>query len=67
MKYRHALLAGVLAGVALSASAYDGDVVVESDQACPEGTFRSVPYYSWKDGGFVHAGWVCESPYKDGN
>ena len=67
MNYRHALLAGVLAGVALSASARSGDVVVESDQACPDGTFRSVPYYSWKNGGFVFDGWLCESPYKGGN
>ncbi|HET9477199.1 MAG TPA: hypothetical protein VFP63_06905 [Dehalococcoidia bacterium] len=66
MKYRHALLASVLAGVALSASAHSDDVVIELDKTCPAGTFRSLPYYSWKDGGFILDGWLCESLYKGG-
>ena len=58
---------GGLPSAALCASAYDGDVVVGLDKACPEGTARSVPCYSWKDGGLVHVGWVCTSLYKGGN
>jgi hypothetical protein len=63
MKYRHALLAVALAGVAFSASARSGDVI-ELDKACPAGTFRGLPSYSWKEGGFVFDGWLCESLYK---
>jgi hypothetical protein len=64
MKYRHALLAAVLAGVAFSASAQDADVIVGRDEACPAGTFPSLPYYSWEDGRLVRDGLVCESLYK---
>lgn len=66
MKYRHAFLTGVLAAVASSASAYSHDVVVKLDEDCPRGTVRSVAHYSWKNGGFVRDGWLCESLYKGG-
>ena len=63
MKYFRALVAASLAGVAFSASAQDADVIVESGQACPAGTARSVPSYSWEDGRFVQDGYLCESLY----
>ena len=66
MKYRHAVLAGGLAVVASSASAYNHDVVIKLDEACPTGTVRSVAHYSWTDEGFVFDGWLCESLYKGG-
>lgn len=67
MRYRHALFAAVLAGVASSASARVADVIVEPEEACPAGFFPSVPAYSWKNGGFVLDGLVCESLHKRGN
>jgi hypothetical protein len=67
MKYRHALFAAVLAAVASSASAHVADVIVAPEEACPAGTFPSIPAYNWKDGRFVLDGWVCESPHKRGN
>lgn len=67
MKFRHALFAAVLAGLAGSASAQVADVIVELGEGCPAGTFQSVPAYSWKDGRFVLDGRVCESLHKRGN
>jgi hypothetical protein len=66
MKYCRALVAAILAGVAFSASAQDADVVVDSAETCPAGTFASVPSYDWEDGRFVRDGWLCESLYKGG-
>jgi hypothetical protein len=63
MKYRHALVAAILAGVAVSASAQDR-VIVKQGEACPAGTTQSVPSYTWKDGRLVRDGTVCESLYK---
>jgi hypothetical protein len=58
------LVAAVLAGFALSASAYDSDTVtVSSADDCPAGTAASVASYQWQDDHFVRNGWVCESLY----
>jgi hypothetical protein len=69
LKYRRALVAAVLAGIAVSASAAslppEADVFAGSGQACPAGTFESSPSYHWQNGHFVRDGWVCESLYKD--
>ena len=67
MKYHHALLAAVLAGLAFSASAQVADVIVEPEKACPATYFPSIPAYTWKDGRFVLDGQVCESVHKRGH
>jgi hypothetical protein len=67
MKHCRTLVAAILAGVAVSASAQDADVFVDSAEACPGGTFPSVPSYHWQDGRFVRDGWLCESLYKGGD
>jgi hypothetical protein len=58
------LVAAVLAGFALSASAYDSHTVtVNSIDDCPAGTAANVASYKWQDDHFVRDGWVCESLY----
>jgi hypothetical protein len=66
MKLRHvvAVTSAVLAGVAFWASAQDADVTVGSEDACPAGTYASVPSYRWQDGQFVRDGWLCKSLYE---
>ena len=67
LKYRRTLAAAILAGIAFSASVRaaelptDADVIVRSGEACPSGTFESVPSYNWKDGHLVRDGMLCES------
>jgi hypothetical protein len=61
------LAAAVLAGFALAASAADDSTHAASADACPPGTYATVPSYKWKDGHFVQDGWVCESIYDTGN
>ncbi|HJY77312.1 MAG TPA: hypothetical protein VKE95_11805 [Burkholderiales bacterium] len=52
--------AALLAGFALSASAYDFTRdTVANPQACPAGTDAS-PNYKWQSGHLVRDGWVCE-------
>jgi hypothetical protein len=67
MKYRHALIATLLAATAFSASAQDADVVVGPQEACPAGTAESVPSYRLEDGRLVRDGTLCESLYKGRN
>jgi hypothetical protein len=70
LKYRRTLAAAILAGVAFSASAQDAKVPMEADvhassaDACPRGTFSSLPTYKWQNGHVKHDGWLCESLYK---
>lgn len=61
MKLTRTLIATILMGIAFSASAQDADVYVDSAEACPAGTFASLPSYEWEDGRFVRDGWFCES------
>jgi len=50
----------LLAGVALSASAYDfARDTVANPQECPAGTDAS-PNYKWQNGHFVRDGWACQ-------
>jgi len=52
--------AALLAGFALSASAYDfGRDTVANPQDCPAGSDASANY-KWQDGHLVRDGWVCE-------
>jgi hypothetical protein len=60
MNYLRLLVASAFAGAAFSASALDVDIIVETDQACPAGTFQKTPYYRVEGGRFVRDGWVCE-------
>jgi hypothetical protein len=60
------LVAAVLSGVALSASAYGcafNAATVPDSAGCPAGTSATVPVYEWQDGRFVSVGWKCESIY----
>lgn len=71
LNYRRTLAAAILAGFAFSASAQDAklpsdaDVYASSAEACPHGTFASVPSYKWQNGHLARAGWLCESLYKN--
>jgi hypothetical protein len=52
--------AALLAGFALSASAYDfGGQIVANPQDCPPGSDASVNY-TWQNGHFVRNGWACQ-------
>ena len=66
LKYSRTLVAALLAGIALSASASDPDVYADSAEACPAGYSESVPSFRWEDGRFVRDGVLCES-FSDGN
>jgi hypothetical protein len=56
---KHALVAAILAGVAISASARDADFTIGVDQACPAGTVSQGPAYHFEHGRLVRDGWVC--------
>lgn len=66
MKLNRTLVALILAGVALSASARDADFVVDTNQACPVGTVSKGPSYRFEEGRFVREGWVC-ADFQQGN
>ena len=52
--------AALLAGFALSASAYDfGRDTVANPQDCAAGSEASANY-KWQDGRLIRDGWVCE-------
>ena len=54
------IAAALLAGFALSASAYDfSRDTVTNPQDCPAGSEASVNY-KWQNGHLVRDGWVCE-------
>jgi hypothetical protein len=61
---KKSFVAAVLAGFAVSASAYEVDRVTVADSAdCPAGTAATAASYEWQDGHLVRNGWVCESIY----
>jgi hypothetical protein len=59
------LAAAALAGFAFAASAAQDQTHAASADACPPGTYSTVPSYKWQGGHFVPEGWVCESLYED--
>ena len=63
MKCSRILVALILSGTALSASASAGepDIVIGLEQECPRGTISKSISYRYEDGRFVRDGRVCES------
>jgi hypothetical protein len=59
------LAAAALAGFAFAASAAQDHTHAASADACPPGTYATVPSYKRQDGHFLAEGWVCESLYED--
>ena len=61
------LVAAILACTAFSASAsaWDPDVVIGVEEACPRGTIFKSASYRWEAGRFVRDGQVCESLYRN--
>jgi hypothetical protein len=51
------VVAAFLAG--LAGAAFAQEIVVDTDQSCPKGTYQLVPAYSFEDGRIVATGKVC--------
>jgi hypothetical protein len=55
-----------LAGLAGAAFSQDSqEIYVESEQACPAGTFELVPSYTFQDRRFVRNGKLCKGLYTE--
>jgi hypothetical protein len=58
MKQRIAVAAFL---AALAGTAFAQEILINTDQSCPRGTYQLVPAYSFEDGRIVETGKVCKS------